>query len=170
MEWGGGWPREARVYVCRVEAELETPPAGGGGSWAVEAERAVALMEEISADLRGCAVLPAAGGGALAASGERQVWGEAGSALLEAADAARPGGRTESVHVATEDGEAFALRQGELAMVAVTERFTLASLVVSDMRMILRDLAQGEVRDRRAPGPGVVADEVDPEAATPPAD
>lgn len=152
-----------------MESELKPPPPGAGIPAPAEAERAVALMEEISADLRGCAVL-AGRSEALAASGERRLWGEAGSALLGAADATRPGALAEQVHVATEDGEAFALRQGDLAMVAVTERFTLASLVVSDMRMILRDLARGEVTDRRAPGPGVVAEEVDPEAATPPAD
>jgi hypothetical protein len=37
-------------------------------------------------------------------------------------------------------------------MLAVTDRFTLASLVVTDMRVVLRDLAAGEAgRDRRAP-------------------
>jgi hypothetical protein len=40
-------------------------------------------------------------------------------------------------------------------MVAVTERFALASLVLFDMRTVLRDLASGNgVPDRRAPGPG----------------
>ncbi len=67
------------------------------------------------------------------------------------------------------------MRRGELAMVAVTERFTLASLVISDMRVILRDLSAGEVVDRRAPERGgsrrARADEVEaPEAATPPVD
>jgi hypothetical protein len=46
--------------------------------------------------------------------------------------------------VATEDGEAFAVRLEELAMVAVTERFTLASLVIFDMRAVLRDLVRKE--------------------------
>ena len=44
--------------------------------------------------------------------------------------------------MATEDGEAFAVRQGELAMVAVAERFTLASLMIFDMRAVLRDLVR----------------------------
>ena len=38
--------------------------------------------------------------------------------------------------------EAFAVREGDLAMVAVTERFTLASLMIFDMRAVLRDLAR----------------------------
>lgn len=121
-----------------------------------EAERAVALMEEMSADLRGCAVL-GPDGKALAASGAPEPWAEAGRGLLAAADAAREGSRAEHVHVATEDGEAFAFRHGDLAMLAVTERFTLASLVLFDMRTTLRDLADGEVRDRRAPGRGAPA-------------
>ena len=66
--------------------------------------------------------------------------GEAGAALLEAADAAG-GEPAAQVHVATEDGEAFAVRHGGLAMVAVADRFTLASLMIFDMRAVLRDLA-----------------------------
>ncbi len=61
--------------------------------------------------------------------------------LLAAADAA--GDEPAShVHVATEDGEAFAVRHEGLAMVAVAERFTLASLMIFDMRAVLRDLAR----------------------------
>ena len=134
-----------------------------------EAERAVALMEELSADLRGCAILTAAGK-PLAASGEPGAWGEAAKELLSSADRVRDEAELQHLHVATEDGEVFAVRQGDLAMVAVTERFTLASLVVFDMRTILRDLAAGEVTDRRAPDRGESAPVVDPEAATPPAD
>ena len=46
------------------------------------------------------------------------------------------------------------MREGELAMVAVAERFTLSSLILFDMRTVLRDLAAGDgVPDRRAPDP-----------------
>jgi hypothetical protein len=94
----------------------------------------------MSPDLRGCAVLDE-GGRALAATGDRDRWGTAGAALLAAADAA--GERSAvRVHVATEDGEAFALRHEGLAMVAVAERFVLASLMLFDMRAVLRDLAR----------------------------
>ena len=66
-------------------------------------------------------------------------WGGAGAALLAAADAAGDEPATHA-HVATEDGEAFVLRHEALAMVAVAERFTLASLMFFDMRAVLRDL------------------------------
>jgi hypothetical protein len=64
--------------------------------------------------------------------------------------------------VATEAGEAFAVRQSGLAMVAVADRFTLASLMLFDMRTVLRDLASGEgVPDRRKPHPRELATEED---------
>jgi hypothetical protein len=101
--------------------------------------------------MRGCAVLDAEGE-ELASSGG-SGWGKAGAAFLEAADSTDPEAAVQ-VHVATEDGEAFAVREGGLAMVAVAERFTLASLILFDMRTVLRDLASGNgVPDRRAPGP-----------------
>ena len=109
-------------------------------------------MTEMSPDLRACAVL-GRDGSELASSGG-SGWAKAGGAFLAAADAAGDEAATQ-VHVATEDGEAFAVREGALAMVAVTERFTLASLVLFDMKTVLRDLAAGNgVPDRRAPGPG----------------
>ena len=134
-------------------------------------------MEEMSAGLRGCAIL-GSGGRPLAASGEPGLWAEAAGRLLGAAGATRAGDSPVHVHVGTEDGEAFALCHGELTMVAVTDRFTLTSLVLSDMRALLRDLAAGEVVDRRAPERGEVPAEREteeeiveggPEAATPPA-
>jgi hypothetical protein len=115
------------------------------------AEFAVAHMVELSPDLRGCALLDG-GGEVLAASGEPGPWREAAAELLAAAD--RAGAEpAQEVHVGTEDGEAFAIRNGGLAMVAVTDRFSLASLVMFDIRTILRDLARrGEAADRRAGG------------------
>lgn len=105
-----------------------------------EATAALARMREMSGDLRGCAIL-ANEGKVLAASGDPERWGRAGAELLGAADAAR-GEPVARVHVATADGEAFALREGGLAIVAVADRFTLASLMLFDMRMVLRDLAK----------------------------
>jgi hypothetical protein len=128
-------------------------PPQGNAPIAADAELAVARMGEMSPDLRGCAVLDSEGS-ALASSGGTG-WAKAGTAFLAAADAAGDEPASQ-VHVATEDGEAFAVREGSLAMVAVAERFTLASLMVFDMRTVLRDLASGNgVPDRRAPGPGV---------------
>jgi hypothetical protein len=105
---------------------------------AASAKTAVARLGEMSPDLRGCAILDA-DGQALAATGEPERWGEAGATLLAAADAAGDDPAIH-VHVATEDGEAFALRHEGLAIVAVAERFTLASLMFFDMRAVLRDL------------------------------
>jgi hypothetical protein len=152
-----------------VEAQAERTTAATRRPRRAEAERGVALMEEISSGLRGCAILGPRGG-TLASSGKRKVWGEAAAGFLEVADAARPGSRVDHVHVGTEDGEVFAVRHGGLTMVAVTERFTLSSLVISDMRAILRDLAAGEVIDRRAPERGVAPEDVEAEAAAPPVD
>src|SRR5581483_43911 len=103
------------------------------------AEAAVGRLREMSADLRGCA-LTGPGGTVLAATGEPDRGTPAAGELLAAADGA--GAEPAShVHVATEDGEAFGVRHGDLAMVAVTDRFTLASLMIFDMRAVLRDLA-----------------------------
>src|SRR5262245_45044046 len=117
--------------MSRTEAERGS---GGASPSPAEAELAVARITEMSVDLRGCAVIDA-DGNELAASGG-QGWARAGAAFLEAADAA-DGEPASQVHVATEDGEAFAVRDGGVAMVAVTERFTLASLMLFDMRTVL---------------------------------
>jgi hypothetical protein len=89
--------------------------------------------------MRGGAILSS--GEVLAASSEDATWGEATAALLAAADAnGEPG---EQIHVASEGGEVFALREANLIAVAVTERFALASLMAFDMRATLRDIAAG---------------------------
>ena len=117
------------------------------------AETAVDRLSEMSADLRGCALL-GPDGRVLAATGEDDRWQAAASDFLTAADEAGEEPASQ-VHVATEDGEAFAVREGDLAMVAVTERFTLASLMIFDMRAVLRDLAKGGADA----GPGVLSEE-----------
>ncbi len=94
---------------------------------------------ELSPEMRGGAIL--AGGEVLAATTDEGEWGESALALLVAADSG--GGSAEQVHVATEAGEVFAIREGKLAAIAVTERFVLASLMAFDMRAALRDLAAG---------------------------
>jgi hypothetical protein len=81
----------------------------------------------------------------MAASGPAEGlerWGEAGRAMLAAADAAA-GEPVTHAHVGTEDGEAFAVRHSGLALVASAERFTLAGLMLFDIRAVLRDLARG---------------------------
>lgn len=109
-----------------------------------DAGRAVSYLEEISPQMRGCAILTE-GREVLAASGEPDSWGAAGRELIEAADAAG-GEPVAHVHVATGDGEAFCVREGGLIAVAVAERFTLASLMLTDMRITLRELSSQVAR------------------------
>jgi predicted regulator of Ras-like GTPase activity (Roadblock/LC7/MglB family) len=104
------------------------------------AEGALAYLTEMSPDLRGAAILTV-DGAVLAASGDAKRWEEDAATLFEVAD--RGGESVEQVHIGTEQGEVFALRQGGLAAVAVTDRFALASLTFFDMRALLRDLAAG---------------------------
>jgi hypothetical protein len=99
----------------------------------------VTYLEEISPQMRGCAVL-SSDGRVLAASGDPELWGEAARELIAAADAAC-GEPVNHAHVATGDGEAFCVREEGLVAVAVADRFTLASLMLFDMRIALRELA-----------------------------
>jgi hypothetical protein len=126
---------------AEVSARPSPASASRPGTSREDAERAVRRLEEMAADLRGCAILDP-GGAVLAASGEVERWRDAAVGLFTAADEAR-GEPAEHVHVATEDGEVFAVRHRGLAMVAVTERFTLASLISWDMRTVLRELVAG---------------------------
>ena len=99
----------------------------------------VSYLQEISPEMRGCAILTE-DGDVLAASDDAEHWGEAGRDFVAAADAAG-GEQVAHAHVATGDGETFCVREGGLTAVAVTERFTLASLMIFDMRNTLRQLA-----------------------------
>lgn len=103
------------------------------------AEQALAFMTEMSPDLRGAAILDSEGS-VLAASSSPDRWQEDALALLAVAD--RAGGEpVDQMHVATEQGEVFAVRNEGLLAVAVTDRFALSSLMLFDMRATLRDLA-----------------------------
>ena len=107
-----------------------------------DAARAVSYLEEISPQLRGCAILDG-DGEVLAASGDVDAWGGPSRELVAAIDAA--GGEPAAhAHISTPDGEAFCVREGSLVGVAVGERLTLASLMIFDMRSVLRDLAGGK--------------------------
>jgi hypothetical protein len=104
------------------------------------AAAALELLAEMSPDLRGAAIL-GPGGEVLAATGaEQQHWAEDAAALFAAADEAE-GVPVEQVHIATEQGEVFAMRNAGLAAVSVTDRFALASLMLFDLRSVLRQLA-----------------------------
>lgn len=97
----------------------------------------------LSPAMRGCALIR--DGEVLAATGDEADWGSAAGALFEAADAAA-GARSTCAHVATEEGETYAVRLAGAEMVAVTDRFTLASLVLADMRATLREFAADRER------------------------
>jgi hypothetical protein len=116
----------------------------GETSEAVSADAAagaLAYLTEMSPDLRGGAILESAGS-VLAASDRPERWREDVATLLEVADGAG-GEPVEQAHIATEQGEVFAVRHAGLTAVAVTDRFALASLLFFDMRAVLRDLAEG---------------------------
>ncbi len=116
-------------------AATEVPTAGS-------AEAALAFVAEMSPDLRGAAIVSGSGS-VLAASADPGAWTEAVAELLAAADRAE-GRPVEQIHVATEAGEIFAVREGGNVAVAVTDRFALASLLLFDMRSALRRMDGGE--------------------------
>ena len=127
-------PRVADPTAHDAPARADTGASAGAKSTAGEAKRGLAP------EIRGWAIFGEKG--ILEASGSGSGWLEAGRAVLAAADVAATEEATH-VHVATEDGEVFAVRLGDLAMVAVTDRFALASLVFADMRSALRDAVRG---------------------------
>jgi predicted regulator of Ras-like GTPase activity (Roadblock/LC7/MglB family) len=106
------------------------------------AEAALAFLAEMSPDLRGAAILGPDGEVLAATDGEGERWREDATTLFAAADAAE-GVPVEQIHIATEQGEVFAIRNEGLAAVSVTDRFALASLMLYDMRSTLRELARG---------------------------
>ena len=104
-----------------------------------EAERAIARLEEMSLDLRACAILDAEGK-QLAASSEADWSGCAAELWGAATDPSEPAPM--QIHVATIEGEVFLVRlAGGYSAIAVADRFALASLMFCDLRAALRDLA-----------------------------
>ena len=124
---GDGGPRG---LVAAQSANREDSTASEASALA-----AVESLLASTSEIRGAAILGPAS--VLAASGGQSRWEEAGQALLDAADRAA-GAPATHAHVATEEGEVFAIRAGELAMIAVASRFALASLVFADMRAAFR--------------------------------
>jgi hypothetical protein len=115
------------------------PPDATATPSAEAAERALALLGEMSADMRAGAVLTASGE-VLASDGPAAAWGERVADVLAQADAAADD-PAEHIHIATEAGELFLTRRDGLTVAAITERFALASLMSFDMRSVLGDLA-----------------------------
>ena len=116
------------------DAAAPTVPSGES------AEAALEFLAEMSPDLRGAAILGPEGEVLAATGGEPDRWREDAAGLFAVADGAE-GAPVEQVHIATEQGEVFAIRNAGLAAVAVTDRFALASLQLFDMRSMLRELA-----------------------------
>lgn len=125
------------------------PPKVRAAADAAAAQRAVARLEEMSVDLRACAVLDP--DGELLGASTPGEWAAGAAALWRAAERrGRP--RPTQIHVGTEAGEVFAVRTPGGGAVAVTERFTLASLMFCDLRAVLRDLEPGSAGEEEEEG------------------
>lgn len=111
------------------------------------AERAVERLTAASADLRSVALLGP--DGEVLASTAANDWAVQARVLWDAATAA--GVDPQQVHVATEQGEVFAVRSpAGTAAIAIAQRFALASLLFCDLRAALRDLDAGETTSAAA--------------------
>ena len=122
------------IFADMADASIAAPPSGESAAAALE------FLAEMSPDLRGAAILGPDGEVLAATDGDAARWEDDAAALFAAADQAE-GEPVEQVHIATEQGEVFAIRNAGLAAVSVTERFALASLMLFDLRSALRQLA-----------------------------
>jgi photosystem II stability/assembly factor-like uncharacterized protein len=104
------------------------------------AERALARLAELAVDLRAAAIL-GDDGTVLATTGPGNEWAEQSLELIGSARDA-VGGVVDRLHIGTTDGEVFALPEHGRWCVAITERFTLASLLIFDLRVVLREMAR----------------------------
>jgi hypothetical protein len=105
-------------------------------------ERVLDQLREMDADVRECALI-GADGILLAASTEAEWEARIGELWDAASDGA--GEPPQQLHVATDDGEVFAVRSpAGVSLVAVTPRFALESLMFCDLRAALRALDDEE--------------------------
>ena len=137
--------------MLAIVAEMpDRPPNGPPG--VADAEVAIARLQAMAAELRGCAIV-APDGALMAATGDAEAWGTASTGVIAAADAAA-GEAVTHAHVGTEDGEVFVVRDQGYVLVAAAERFALSGLMVFDIRAALRDLIRGPdaapIRDAEA--------------------
>lgn len=105
------------------------------------ARSALDFLGQLQPDLKGAA-LYTSDGGLIAGTGASEAWLEAGRALLSVFDRAAEGAAAEA-HVATGSGEVFLVEGKRFRLLAVAERFVLASLLSFDMRTVLRELERG---------------------------
>jgi hypothetical protein len=113
------------------------------GGRRLDPERASALLERLAAlspDLLDAAIFDA--DGVQVSSSDGSDWATGARELWAAADAGETGSSTQ-IHVGTEDGEVFAVRNGAASIVSTSRRFALASLMLTDLRTALRDLGSG---------------------------
>lgn len=104
------------------------------------ARSALDYLAQLQPGLKGAAVFSAEDR-LEAGDGSAAVWVEGGTALLAAIDEA-VGGRAEEAHIATAAGEIFVQSRAGRRLVAVAERFVLASLLSFDMRTVLREIGR----------------------------
>ena len=106
-------------------------------------EAGLAYLAELEPDVRAVGIFDSSGRPVATSAPDLPAFLEAALPLLEAVEAASGHDQAlDSCHIALEDGEIFIVKEEGLAMVAVTERFVLASLTGFDMRMALRDFRE----------------------------
>lgn len=116
--------------------ETGSPSIGQG------AGRGLSYLLELEPDIRAAAVVDGDGVVIECTDPGPSVFGVAAAGLVEVVDGS--GGKPfDSCHIASAEAEVFMVREGDLSLIAVTERFVLASLMAFDMRMTLRDLSGG---------------------------
>lgn len=135
------WP----VCSYTVAENTNQPPESGASSHGEDAlrgsaERVLENLAELEPELRAAAII-GTGGETLASSGSEPAWSRRAGELLSALDKAKER-EIDSAHLATETAEIFVVREGGMALVAVTGRFVLASLTGFDIRMALRDVTR----------------------------
>lgn len=117
----------------------DAKPAPGSG------EAGLAYLAELEPDVRAAGIFDSEGRPVATSAPDLPAFLEAALPLLGSVEATSGRGQElDSCHIALEDGEIFIVREEGLTMVAVTERFVLASLTGFDMRMALRDFPGAE--------------------------
>lgn len=102
------------------------------------ARSALDYLAQLQPGLKGSAIF-ARDGVLLACLGANSVWAERGAELLATLDSAVEDSVKEG-HIATLSGEVFVQSGERHRLVAVAERFVLASLLSFDMRTVLRQV------------------------------
>jgi hypothetical protein len=103
---------------------------------ALTPKRALARLDELSSDIREAIVLDAAG---------NRLAGDVELARA-AADLVNAAGASAAVEVADERGGVYAVRDHRHAIVVVTRRPALPSLMFMDLRSVLSALSEGTAR------------------------